>query len=584
MSALAPAWAALAALIAVALLYRLKPPHRRLAIPSLLIWDRVLRKFHTGSDRLRWWLSMLLCALIAAVLAMVLLRSQWLAGEAGNSQRLILILDNSPTMATRITSGATRWDHALVRAGELLAGRAPDTQVLVADTMRRVAIPEFEERDAALIRLRSLGVAHGAAPVMPDLPALEQHETVVFTDGVLLTGVPRSARVESVFEAVENAGIVAFDLRAQPADPDRPLAFVEVANAGATAKKIDLVLTGLGDRNVSKSIDVAAGSSRHATLDLGGFEPGPVKASLIVAGDALDDDDVAYGLLPVRSVLRVGLVSAGNRPLETSLRAQSRVQLLVRSPSQYSSADKADVWVFDRFAPANPPAAAALLIRPGDAGWLPPSGKEILQPVVQAWDATHPLLENISLRDLVVDRAVSTRTQDSVLIRTRNGVALARAQASVPRRIWLAFALEDSNFALQSGFPIFLDNALNWLAGERAILSAGLGIIQVPLTDARVIAANGIALDVHAVPGGSLFETSAPGLYTAISGERRMMIAASVLDRRVTGVNLSPLAGIKAAEPAAKSPGVWAAPLWLLWAAAFGMLFEWWSWNRRLSV
>jgi Aerotolerance regulator N-terminal len=582
MSALAPAWAALAALIAVALLYRLKPPHRRLAIPSMLIWDRVLRKSHTGSDRLRWWLSLLLCALIAAALAIAFLSSQRLVG--GSSQRLILILDNAPTMVTRTTSGATRWDQAVVRAGELLAGRAADTQVLVADTMRRIAIPEFEERDAALVRLQSLRVAHGAAPVMPALPALEQYETVVFSDGVLLTGVPRSARVESVFEAVENAGIVAFDVRAQPADPGRPLAFVEVANAGGAPKKIELVLTGLGGRSVSKSIEVAAGSSRHTTLDLDGFEPGPVKASLIVAGDALDDDDVAYGLLPMRSVLRVGLVSAGNRPLETSLRAQSRVQLLMRSPAQYSPDDVADVWVFDRFAPANPPATPVLLIRPGKADWLPTSRTEILQPVVQGWDATHPLLENISLRDLIVDRAVSTAAQNSVLIRARNGLALARVQDSIPRRIWLAFALEDSNFALQAGFPIFLDNALNWLAGEREILSAGLGMLQVPLTDAKVNAADGSALAVHAVPGGSLLELPAPGLYTAMSGERRMIIAASVLDRRVTGVNVSPLAGTKASEPAAKSPGRWSVPVWLLWVAAFGMLFEWWSWNRRLSV
>jgi Aerotolerance regulator N-terminal len=584
MSALAPALAALAALIAVALLYLLKPPHRRLAIPSLLIWDRVLQKTHIGSDRLRWWLSMLLCALIAAALAIALLRSQWFSGGAESTQRLILVLDNSPTMAARTTGGASRWDQAVNKASGLLRSRTADIQVMVVDTMRRIAIPEFEAREAALVRLRSLRVAHGAAPVMPDLPALEQNETVVFTDGVLLTGVPREARVESVFEAVENAGIVAFDVRAQPADPGRPLAFVEVANAGGTPKKIELVITGFGQRSASKSLAIAAGGSGHATIDLSGFEPGPVKASLIVAGDALDDDDVAYGLLPMRSVLRVGLVSAGNRLLETSLRAQSRVKLLVRAPAQYSPDDVADVWVFDRYAPANPPAAPALLIRPGKADWLPSSGTEILQPVVQGWDAKHPLLENISLRDLVIDRAASTPAQDSVLIRARNGQTLARVQDSIPRQIWLAFALEDSNFALQAGFPIFLDNALNWLVGERATLNAGLGMIEVKLTNARVNTADGSTLDVHTVPGGSLFEIAAPGLYTAASGERRMIIAASVLDRRVTGVNVSPLAGTMTSEAEAKSASAWAVPLWLLWAAAFGMLFEWWSWNRRLSV
>ena len=48
----------------VAVLYWLKPPPRTVVVASSLVWDRVLRESHPSPDRLRWWLSLLLAALI----------------------------------------------------------------------------------------------------------------------------------------------------------------------------------------------------------------------------------------------------------------------------------------------------------------------------------------------------------------------------------------------------------------------------------------------------------------------------------------------------------------------------------------
>ncbi len=74
------------------------------------------------------------------------------------------MLDNSPTLATRTTDGATRWSHALDKARATLAARSAGTQVMLVDTMRRIAIPGFEYRDAALERLQQLQVAYGGTP------------------------------------------------------------------------------------------------------------------------------------------------------------------------------------------------------------------------------------------------------------------------------------------------------------------------------------------------------------------------------------------------------------------------------------
>jgi len=590
----APLWAAIAALAAalvVTTLYLLKPPPRRVLVPSSLIWDRVLRESHRSSDRLRWWLSLLLAAIIAVSIVIAVTRPK-LTGAGEAADRLVLVLDNSPTLATRTTDGATRWSHALAKARATLAVRSAGTQVLLVDTMRRIATPGFEYRDAALERLQQLHVAYGGTPLVPDISQASDAETVLISDGVQITGVPRSARIESVFEPVENAGITAFEVRPLPADPRRYQAFVEVSNAGGADRNIDIALAGVGGRRVAGTVNVPAGGARAQVIEISSLEAGPVRASLTMTGDGLAADDVAYALLPMRRVVRVGLVSNGNPYLEKSLRAQPRVKLTSMSPQRYAEGRDIDVWVFDRFAPRTQPGAPALLFRPSAVSWLPSPGREVADVTVAAWDGAHPLLENLSLRDLAVERAVATRPADGasehdlVVVSARGNMPLVVAHEGAARRVSFAFGLEDSNFALHAGFPLFLGNALDWLAGEHSAFATGLGLVEVPVAKARIVGPDGIELPAQAMAGGTLFEVTEPGMFTVVSASGRLRVAANLLDRRVTDVNHSPLAPLQpmATEPvqALRFPlDPWVA---LLLVAVLLLGFEWWTWNRRVTV
>jgi hypothetical protein len=156
-----------------------------------------------------------------------------------------------------------------------------------------------------------------------------------------------------------------------------------------------------------------------------------------------------------------------------------------------------------------------------------------------------------------------------------------------PRWVSFSFALDESNFALHAGFPIFLSNALNWMQAEQAVQARGLGLIEVPLPGARVVAADGKELPSQPIAGGSLFEVDAPGLFTVVSAHQRLRVAANLFDRRITDVNKSGLTQMKAdADPAIDANRSFALDSWfaLLLAAAMLLLFEWWSWNRRMTV
>jgi len=583
--------ATLLALGIVVGLYLLKPPLRRLVVPSSLIWDRVLEQVHPGRDRLRWLLSVVLAATIVAAIVLAIVRPR-LVSSTAVGERVVLVIDNSPTMATRTSDGSSRWDRAVARAREILLARGATDAVWLADSMRRIATPGYEDRDAALERLGTLAVAYGGTPRVP-LPPVVSGETaapevIVISDGVLITEVPRDARIESVFEAVENTGITAFELRAVPADPRRVQAFVEVVNGGGTTKEVALTVSGIGGRSVKRTFDVGAGSSHAELLEVSDFESGPTRAWLAVPGDGLADDDSAYAWLPLRRVVRVNLVSEGSPWLEKALRAQPRVLLNVVPPARYADRRDADAWVFDRYAPRTPPVAPALLFLPGKAAWLPSPAGELVRPVVRAWDTAHPLFENLSLGDLYLERAQESRPRqgvaETVLISVGGEAPIAWASTQGTRHVSLGFALEDSNLALHAAFPILLTTALNWMTAEPTLLKAGLGVLELPLQGARVVGADGREVEVRPVSGGSLVEMQRPGFYTAVNAQERLRIAANVLDRRITEVNRSglPPAGPHEAKSGQIQAGldVW---LLLLLGATLLLTFEWWSWNRRLT-
>ena len=576
----------------VAVLYWLKPPPHTVIVPSSLVWDRVLRESHPSPDRLRWWLSLLLAALIAAAIvsAVVPLRAPG-SGEAVS--KLIVVIDDSPTMATRTTDGVTRWDHALAKARALIEERAAGTQIWLADTMRRVATPAFENRDDALAQLARLHVSYTPVPMVPLPEQPAGIETVVITDGVSIGPVPAQASLESVFESVENAGITAFEVRALPADPRRYLAYVEVVNASGIEKRIELAIVGVGGKHVSRVVPIAAGGMRNEMIDISDFDSGPVRASIAMPGDGLATDDVAYSILPVRRVMRVALVTSGNPFLEKSLQAQPRVHMTVITPARYVDDRGYDAVVFDRFAPKVRPHVPALLFRPSRADWLPSPQKEIANVSATAWNAAHPLLENISLLDLSVDRATVVDLKDrakdseSVLASGPGGVPLIVVHENGARWVSFSFGLEESNFALHAGFPIFLNNALNWMLGEKAVIARGLGLIEVPVAGARVVAADGKELPSQSIAGGSVFEVDAPGLFTVVSAHQRLRVAANLFDRRTTDVNKSGLAQIKPGADApigAHQSIAFDTGFALLLGAALLLLFEWWSWNRRMTV
>ena len=599
--------------VVVAVLYWLKPPPRHMVVPSKLLWDRLLKEKRRSTllDRLRWWISLMIALAIGLSVAAAMGRPERSSG--GDIARMTIVIDNSVTMAARAADGFTRWEHAVALARGLLEEGSVDGEFLILYTSGQAPSREAGDRRAALDVLDDLRVSFGASSRFP--APIEADDPLYFiSDGVTVDDAPAGAEVISVYGPADNVGITAFEVGSVPSAPLEYQAFLQVTNASLRPKEVSIRLSGAGEGGLRETITLEAGETRGRTVDLGAFERGPVRAAVTTDGDAFAADDLAFAFLPVRRRTRIALVSPGSVYLQSALAGEPRLVVTSLRPQDFTGEVRADLYIFDRWAPQDPPPGPALLFLPPNVGWLAPTVAVLTAPEVSGWDAAHPLMRFVSLDDLRVDRAVrlgvgpggtnaahpqgvpegadvANASVDGRVVIGTPELPLMIASEAPPRIIRAAFALEDSNFPLQPAFPIFLSNVLSWMMDEQSAIRRDPGRVEVALADAEVTDLAGDPVATSQASGRTVFEAYQPGLYTVTSGNRRIRVAVGITDRDRTAINASvfspadrataPPATLRLAGEQAARAELWVV---LLSIATLLVIVEWFTYHRRWTV
>ena len=141
--------------LVILLLHLLKPRPARTVVASTVLWTNLLKPYTPRAARWRRLLSLLLALGIGLSLALALARPQ-VAVLGLASQRTILVLDNSPSMAARTRDGRSRWLHAQERARQVLEGTSGE--VMLLDTMGNAPVSGYVAPAQALAVLERLAV------------------------------------------------------------------------------------------------------------------------------------------------------------------------------------------------------------------------------------------------------------------------------------------------------------------------------------------------------------------------------------------------------------------------------------------
>ncbi len=336
----------LTALVVVTLIYLLRPPARRVIVPSTVLWQLLVERSARRKRWLRWLASLALSALLVAIVTSVLFGVQWRPASLVDP---VLLIDNTGSMAARTEDGGTtRLDLAKLRALGVIS-RATGT-ITVADLAGTVGPTKYRSLQEARRAVESIEPEPAAEARIPDQlrvtePGGPEPQIFLFSDDVDRVALPSTLdgvnlnRVDTYRDA-DNLGILVFDATStgpSVIDQERPSAYLEIANGGSAPQRGRLtvdVLPAADAPQLAQAMAARAGPSTEAAakptkpatevslrllqrdLDLGIGERWDAALDLERAYDAFPGQDIL-----VRS--RIALITGRGDGIELVSDAQS---------------------------------------------------------------------------------------------------------------------------------------------------------------------------------------------------------------------------------------------------------------------
>lgn len=606
-------------------LYLLKKRRREVVVPSLFLWEKIIQSVQadTQFQRLRPTLLLFLQLLTAFLLILAFAHPYLLgSGLAGTTYAIIIDCGaqmNSTDMAP------SRLAYAEKEAQGLVAQMKPGDQALViaASGQPSVLCQATGDRRQIARAIASLPATDTAA----DLPAAvtvarglteksaEPVQIVVYSDST-----QPASQMQQVGQATEgtalryvtvatdhptNVGIVAMDARRNVDNPAQGYqVFVGLRNFGPEPIRTGrLVLTYSGHTVTSRPVHIAQdGGGQTAAFQSPMFDAGGVVTATLtgLANDSLAADNTASVVIPRTHTQKVLLVTRGDLFLEKGLGLDPDTKLYEVAPQDFATVGSAgagyDLVVFDDYLPASLPPGRYLVFHAVNPQMpVQSAGSDQSSPSVLDWNRTDPVMRFVDLSDLTVRQAASVKAASwgTTLAETGAGPLIVAGQNGSSRVVWVGFSPPDSNFGLSVSFPIFLTNALQWLAQSSA--SAGSSHPGQPLVlphggDWTITRPDHTTVPLSCPAGESPCSyagSDITGVYTAIAGAERATYAVDLASDQLSDItpnpqSNAPFANASATQASKHAPSnrdIWP---WVAAVALALLTVEWLAYHRRL--
>jgi len=553
-------YGAISGLVILIFLLRLARPGR--AVSSTLIWEKVL-----GARQSFWKeLLSLLVQIVLVGLVCLALADPRPEEKSARRRHVGLVFDASESMNAR-ENGMTRLELAAKEASGILAALGPRDRAMVVSASNKVEAQTAltESRDAvmkAVRKIRGLGVeprVREAAAFILDafhyagLGTDDTRHIFVFTDDPEAVDLPEEDGVDIrtvvVGRRSDNLAVTSFDVRKNLNLSGTHEALVRVQNFGASVAKADLVIFSMARGLGRERISLAPGEEFFRVVGLALDASGKITAILRNiafedgGADALSTDDAAFAFVSPSRRSRVLLVTKKNPFLQNALALDPGVALKKITPDQYDRGASArfDVTVFDKFTPGQAPLSNAVYFSPAPGG--PFAIKETKEdPAMTDWAGEHPVLRHVRMDQMTIKKArvLVPQAKDQVLMGHFNGALVLERKAAGRWMLAVGFALEDSDFPLQSAFPVFMHNVIrvysarqkdegpaNFRVGESVEFPVSSQVGRIALQDPL-----GEESFLTGVGGRVRFVPSIPGFYSVGEGKEGLVFAVSLASEK----------------------------------------------------
>ncbi len=614
---------------AILLLYILRMKRLSRTVASTMLWRESLRDLQANApwQKLRSSLLMWLQLAVVALAVLALSRPAYQV-LAGGGQTLAIVLDASASMNARDVT-PSRFDKARAEAGRLIneLGNGDQGALIVAGRTTQVLAPLTGDKNALKRALANAQVQDARCDLREAIVLASSllrnqkpSQVVVLSDGAMdtITAPPTGGATLQwvrVGERDENVAITAMDAARPYARNAKPQVFVTVSNFGKQARSVDLELARderlVAVRKISVPAATKGAPGTHSELfDNLNFNDGLFRARFDL-NDDLAVDNFAFARLEAPQKVRVLLLSAGNGFLERALELAGAVELTRGAASDFAKANseaKFDVVVCDGVTP--PPGLGRrnlLVFRAIDENMPVTRDTKlsvVAQPTVVAWQREHPVTRAASWNDLKISQSVAAKTKSwgvpivesigtPLIVAGTRRITANNQNDAQQRVVWCGFDVRDSDLPLKVAFPIFITNAVRWLAGTDAPANAdaarraGAPVVLPAPQDANtvsVILPDGSTQRVDATRRPVTFDGGTrAGAYVASAEGWKYSFGLSLLDKSES--DLQPRDALKSdagqtltAQSRARSNR----ELWAFFALAALALMaaEWWVFHR----
>lgn len=527
----------------ILLMYLWKQKYQQRQVPSLFLWEKVLlqTKSQQPWQKLRKNLLMFL-QIAAAVLLAFALAGPYIVGKT-QVRDYVLALDCSLSMqATDVVD--SRFQAAVADMEALVQNAVPGASfslVMLTDAPY-LAASGTGEKETILRLLQQAKPTAGSVDWADAKSLLEAEqetlggEVVLYTDGYGNLG--NFSATEQVY--CGNGENTAITLLSHTEQQDGRYVLSRLHHYGTAAAEKSVTLYVDGVAYDMQNIMVQPGMDSDVV-----FRGVPLDAKELEVRlspeDALAADDARFAGIGLAQQRRVLLVSEGNLFLEKALSLLDGVALYRMEPTEAEALQGYDLYVFDGVLPQDLPTDGYLLLL------NPPTGNAVVQ-TEETRAFTDPVrgvtgsgLENTEEVSFVLQKGHPlSAAWGSAFLQSEGETLGLYGQWQGRKTAVLGFDLHDSDFPLQTEFPIVWYRLLEWYFPEEAAgisqamsgdavtvaLQPATQMAQVTMPDGKEIAI------APPFPAKTLTETTTTGIYVLTETD-----ADGTISRTPFGVN-----------------------------------------------
>jgi hypothetical protein len=597
-------WTGLAAAALWLYLHHRRPQHRK--VSTLRFWASVQPISQPRRRKLREPWAFLAQIIFLLLLVLALANPRW--GPSSEGRSVVIVLDASiwsqahpagePAWIERERAEAVRLLDSLPGGDRVLLLRAEaDAPPILPFTTDRAAlrraILNAQPSSVAADLPRALEVGRAAlggarrgllAYVGPGLVNSEQARSLdAFRMEVESPdsngGQPQFLiRLVGDWESAQNRGITRLSLRRDAAQPDRWRLLTQLKNY--SKQKADVILAfsvngqSIGQRKLSLAPEALVNAQDEFTWDKGGMLQAEISPS-----DALQADDRASVNIPTFRTVHVAVFASNASPLAADLLSVLSSNPYVQAqilPLELSANVSPDVAFYQSGnSPAQPDYNSIWFVSGPQV-----AGSKAMR--VTGWNSQHPVTRWVRTHDISVRNPAALKVEpgDTVLASTEGEppAPLILARERDGRRILIiGFNPHDSNFPLESAFPLLMAGSVEWMTHsvDEVADSLSTGEIDLPGPATKIIAPSGREVpfarkgaDVHLL-------ASETGMYRVVSagGETSVAVNPPALPAQRVQLTAAEAAGVEN-EPL--PPASWDMWRLLVLLAIAALWLEWW--------